>query len=361
MLYNTSMYKAIKTRLKLNDRQATLMAKHAGYARWVYNWALRLWSEAYKEGLKPSANKLKKLFTNHVKPQYQWMNELSSRVYQYAFINLGEAFSRFFQKLGNYPRFKRKGRNDSFSIDNTGRPIQLGGIRHKLPFIGWVGTYETLPNCSTKKVTISREADSWYLSFHVSFEPVVTAKKVDVVGVDLGVNTLATFSTGEVFPSLKPYAKAKQQLARVQRQLQRKQKNSKNREKARIKVARLHQRVANIRRDATHKLTTYLAKNHGKVAIENLNVSGMLANHRLASAIADQGFYEFRRQLEYKSAWYGSQLVVVDRFYPSSQICSNCDYQQKMPLEVRVYDCPSCGISIDRDLNASKNLENAVG
>ena len=164
------------------------MAKHAGFARWVYNWGLRLWSEGYKEGIKPSANTLKKLFTNHVKPQFSWMSELSSKVYQYAFIALGDAFKRFFTELGGYPNFKRKGFHDRFSIDNSGKPIKVGGLRHKLPFIGWVRTHEALPDCVTKKVTISKHAGDWYLSFHVEIPDIeFTPKAVDLVGVDLAM------------------------------------------------------------------------------------------------------------------------------------------------------------------------------
>jgi len=219
-------YRAIKTKLKLNDRQCTLMAQHAGFGRWVWNWALRLWDEARKAGLKPNAATLKKLFTNHIKPQYEWMNKLSSRVYQYAFQHLGEAFRRFFQGLSKYPKFKKKGLHDSFTLDATPRPIQLRGIKHKLPVIGWVRTYEVIPFCQTKKVTITREADGWYLSFHLEFEPKETSKKREVLGVDLGINNLATLSSGIVFPNLKPYRQALKTLARLQRSLSRKAKSS---------------------------------------------------------------------------------------------------------------------------------------
>jgi putative transposase len=364
-------YHAFKTKLKLNNRQATLIAQHAGFGRWVWNWGLRLWDEAYKAGLKPNAAKLKKLFTNHVKPQYKWMNNLSSRVYQYAFGHLGEAFNRFFKGLSKYPNFKKKGLHDSFTLDATPRPIKLGGIKHKLPVIGWVRTHEPIPECQTKKVTISREANGWYLSFYVEVEPEFTVKHREVVGIDLGVNTLATLSSGIVFPNLKPYARALKQLARLQRSLSRKVKGSQNSKKAINRLARQHQRVANIRKDALHKLTSYIAKNHSVVVIEDLNVAGMLKNHCLAQSIADVGLGEFRRQLEYKCKWYGAKLVIVDRFFPSSQLCSRCNqtledsltlrYQQKMPLHVRTMNCPKCGLSIDRDLNASINLENAVG
>ena len=355
------MYKAYRTKLKLNDKQRTLLARHAGYSRWVFNWGLALWNETYRDGLKPNANKLKKVFTNHGKPQYEWMGQLSSRVYQYAFINLGEAYNRFFKGLAARPRFKKKGIHDSFTIDNCGKAINLGGLTHKLPFIGWLRTHEALPQCVTKKVTISREASDWFISFAIEHSPEPTAKSVDTVGVDLGINALATLSTGVVFPSLNPYRQAKKQLARLQRQLCRKVKGSKNREKFKLKVAKLHQRVANIRRDYLHKITTFIAKNHGTVVIEDLNVSGMMKNHCLASAISDMGFYEFRRQLEYKCQWYGTSLKVVDRFFPSSQICSNCKHVQKMPLKERDYNCPKCGLAIDRDLNASINLEQAAG
>jgi putative transposase len=337
------------------------MAQHAGYARWVWNWALRLWQEAYQQGLKPNVNKLKTLFTNYIKPQYKWMSELSSRVYQYTFQHLGEAFKRFFKGLAKYPNFKKKGLHDSFTLDSTPRPIKLGGVRHKLPVIGWVSTYEVLLECHTKKVTISREGDGWYLSFHFEFKPEETPKTREIVGVDLGINSLATLSSGIVFPNLKPYCHALKRLARLQRSVNRKVKGSNNRKKAIYRLARQHQRVANIRKDALHKITTHLAKNHGTVVIEDLHVAGMLKNHRLAQSIADVAFGEFRRQLEYKCQWYGSILIVLDRFFPSSQLCSNCAHQQKMLLKVRTFDCPQCGLSLDRDLNASINLENAVG
>ncbi|NEP84252.1 MAG: IS200/IS605 family element transposase accessory protein TnpB [Okeania sp. SIO3B3] len=352
--------KSIRTKLKLNNKQKTLFAQHAGYSRWCYNWGLSLWNAAYKDGYKPNARKLREVFTNHTKPLYPWMKNLSSKVYQYAFINLGEAFKRFFQGLGKHPKFKKKGRSDSFTIDNCGKPIELNGWNHKLPFIGMVKTYEPI-EATTQKITISRQGGDWYLSLAFEFSATPTPKTTDVVGVDLGVKTLATLSTGEVFPSIKPYRKAQDKLAKLQRQLSRKVKHSNNWHKAVIKLAKQHRRVANIRKDALHKLTTYLAKNHGSVAIENLNVSGMMANHKLAKSIADQGFYEFRRQLEYKCRWYGSELVVVDRFFPSSKTCSYCGHVQDMPLSLRTYECQSCGISIDRDLNASINLRNAVG
>jgi putative transposase len=355
------LYKAFRTKLKLNDRQATLMAKHAGYARFVFNWGLHLWRSAYEEGLKPNINSIKKVFTNYVKPQYPWMSELSSRVYQYAFINLGDAFKRFFKGISSYPKFKKKGHHDSFTIDNCGKPIKLSGTRHKLPFVGWVSTFEALPESWVKKVTITRQAGDWYMSFFVEIPQEITPKCRERIGVDLGINNLATCSDGTKFSNPKAYKAARKKLARLQRHLSRKVKGSKNRAKCLLKVQKLHQRVANIRRDTLHKITTFLAKNHSQVVIEDLNVSGMLKNHCLAGSIADASFYEFRRQLSYKAERYGSKLIIADRFYPSSQLCSNCGHRQKMPLSQRTFECPNCGLVIDRDWNASIILEKSPG
>lgn len=348
---------SLTTKLKLNNRQKTLMATHAGFSRWVYNWGLAMWTDAYNQGLKPNTKTLKRLFTNHVKPDYPWMKELSSKVYQYAFINLGEAFKRFFTGLSKYPKFKCKGKNDRFTIDNSGKPIRLGGLIHKLPFIKWVRTFEPLPDCLTKKVTIYKKAGDWYISFSVekAFEP--TPKSRERVGVDFGVKTLALLSSGIEFKGLKPYRNAQQKLARVQRKLAQKVKGSKNWEKFKRSVQKLHHRVANLRKDYLHKMTTYIAKNHSVVVIEDLNISGMMANHKLAASIGDLGLHEARRQLQYKCERYGTKLVIADRFFPSSQLCSNCGNKQAMSLSERVYNCKNCGTQIDRDWNASLNLE----
>ncbi|MGB3514755.1 MAG: transposase [Microcoleaceae cyanobacterium] len=370
------MHKSIRKKLKLNNKQKTLFAQHAGYSRWCYNWGLSLWNAAYKDGYKPNGRRLREVFTNHTKPLYPWMKNLSSKVYQYAFINLGEAFKRFFQGLGKYPRFKKKGRSDSFTIDNCGKPIELNGWNHKLPFLGLIKTYEPI-EVTTQKITISRQVGDWYISCNYEFTPTPNPKTTDVVGVDLGVKTLASLSDGKVFKSVKPLQRFEAKLSRQQYINRNKIIGSANWKKAQLKLARLHRKVANIRKDAIHKLTTTIAKNHGSVVIEDLNVSGMLQkrcdpattsvareraprHHKLAKSIADQGFYEFRRQLKYKTQWYGSELVVVDRFFPSTKTCSNCSHVQEMPLNLRTYECGSCGISIDRDLNASINLRKRV-
>ncbi|NEP84421.1 MAG: transposase, partial [Okeania sp. SIO3B3] len=257
------------------------MAQHAGYSRWCYNWGLSLWNAAYTDGYKPNPRKLREVFTNHTKPLYPWMKNLSSKVYQYAFRNLGEAFKRFFQGLSKRPRFKKKGKHDSFAIDNCGKPIELNGWCHKLPFIGWVKTYEPI-EATTQKITISRQAGYWYLSCSYELTPASTPKTTEVVGVDLGVKTLATISTGVVFEGAKSYKKFENKLSNLQYLNRNKNIGSANWKKAQLKIAKLHRKIANIRKNALHELTTYLAKNHSIVSIEDLNVRGMLANHKLA-------------------------------------------------------------------------------
>jgi putative transposase len=232
----------------------------------------------------------------------------------------------------------------------------------KVPVIGWLKTYERLPiDQKPKSFTISRTADRWFISWKIEIEPTSESKPVAVVGVDLGVKVLATLSTGEVFEGAKSYRKFEKKLSRLQWINRHKIKGSNNWKKAQIQIARLHRKIANIRSYTLHKLTSYLAKNHSRIGIEDLNVSGLLANHKLAKAIADMGFYEFRRQLEYKCELYGSKLVVVDRWFPSSKTCSNCGAKKEaLSLSERVFRCDGCGLEIDRDLNASLNLEKAV-
>ena len=356
------MLTSLKTKLKLTDAQAVLMAKHAGIARFTFNWGLGIWIALYSEGLKPNALVLKKFSNNHVKPVYPWIKEkgICQKVTQYAFDHLGTAFLNFFSGRTSYPKFKKKGRHDSFTIDASGRPIPVGGTRLKLPTIGWVSTYEGLPHVTTKAFTISQEAGSWSIGFSYEIEPEVTPKSRDFVGVDLGVKQLAVLSSGVVMANPKALRKAHQQLARMQRQLRRSHPGSKRYHRQKLRLASAHQRVKNIRRDATHKATTYICKNRAVVAIEDLNVSGMMANHKLARAVADANFYEFRRQIEYKARRYGSSVVIVERWYPSTKLCSGCGEQQPMSLSDRVYECSACGLRADRDFNASMNLENSA-
>ncbi len=231
----------------------------------------------------------------------------------------------------------------------------------QVPRIGKLKTYERLPSVDKiKSVTISRQADRWFISFKIETQ-IQNNNHTTVVGVDLGVKALATLSTGEVIEGAKSYRTNKAKLSRLQWLNRNKIIGSKNWRKAWVKIARLHRKIANIRAYSIHKLTSLLAKNHGTIVIEDLNVSGMMKNHKLASAISDMGFYEVRRQLEYKSKLYGSKLVVVDRWFPSSKTCSNCGHKKEILfLSERVFSCENCNFTAYRDLNAAINLSMAV-
>ncbi|NEN89286.1 MAG: IS200/IS605 family element transposase accessory protein TnpB [Okeania sp. SIO3H1] len=361
------MLLGFKTELHPNKQQKTLLAKHAGVARHAWNWGLWLTRNILTHNSNNPDSKLKfptsidlhKLLVAMVKPNNHWYYEVSKTAPQYALRYLSNAWKRCFTKVSGQPKFKKKGRNDSFTLDGS---ISVGFNRIKLPRIGWIQTFEILPdNVNPKSVTISRKADRWFISFKIETETQITDKSVDVVGVDLGIKSLATLSTGEVFVGAKSYRKLEAKLSRLQYLNRHKVKFSNNWKKAQLKIARLHNRIANIRKDTLHKLTTYLAKNHSQIVIEDLNVSGMMSNQKLAKAVADMGFYEFRRQLEYKCELYGSELIIVDRWFPSSKTCSRCGtVKESLFLSERVFNCEHCNFSCDRDLNAALNLAMAV-
>lgn len=351
------MMKSIKVRLELNNKQTTLANKHAGSARYAYNWGKAVCDKAISNREKrPSGYDLEKKFVAEEKGTNEWLYEVSKYSTQRALRNIDEAYKRKKKVGAGHPKFKKKGVKDSFYL---GKPINIEGNKIKVPKFGWIKCSEVLPQCDVKSVVISKTAGQWFISFNIPNNSSITDKCFNAVGVDLGIKTLATLSDGKIFEAIKTYRNNKHKLKLLQRKLSKKQKGSKNREKARKNVARLHYKIANIRKDSTHKLTTYLAKNHGEICIEDLDVKGMTKNHKLASAILDGGFFEFRRQLEYKCQWYGSTLTIVDRFYPSSKTCSACgNIKQSLKLSDRTYECGVCGFAIDRDLNAAINLKN---
>jgi len=363
------MLLGFKTELKPNNVQRTLLAKHCGVARHAWNIGLSAVKGVLEHNRQNPENKLKlpssidlhKWLVASIKPDFTWYYEVSKCSPQQALRNLSTALSDFFKgkkirgKRVGFPSYKKKGKHDSFYLEGS---LECNHNAIKLPRIGWVRTYERLPHgFKPKNVVVTRQASGWFCTWKIETEPQQTIKTIETVGVDLGVNALATLSTGEVFLGAKSYKNNEKKLARLQWLNRHKQKGSKNYKKAQCQIARLHKRIADIRLDTLHKLTTYLAKNHGTVVIEDLCVSGMLANHKLASSISDMSFYELRRQLEYKCSLSGSNLVVVDRFYPSSKTCSNCGFlKEKLTLSERIFNCSECGLTIDRDLNASRNL-----
>ncbi len=353
--------------LDLNNVQATYMSQAAGTARFAYNWALSEWKkqyEAWKQDntlSKPSQEALRRQLNSIKRKQFPWMLEVTKNAPQMAIIQLGQAFKNFFAGRSRYPKFRKKGRDDRFTLTND--LISIDGCRIRIPRLGWVRMRESLRFAGKiMSATISRVANRWFVSITVDTEDnshLPKAENQGAAGVDLGVSALATLSTGEVIDGPKPHKALLLRLKRLSRSLSRKQKGSANRVKAKIKLAKLHARIAAIRTDALHKLTTDLTRRFHSIGIENLNVSGMMKNRHLSRAIADMSFYEFRRQLQYKTAMRGGKVVVADRFYPSSKTCSVCGYKlESLPLSVRKWKCPGCGTDHNRDLNAAINLKN---
>ncbi|GAX38649.1 RNA-guided endonuclease InsQ/TnpB family protein [Nodularia sp. NIES-3585] len=357
------MLLGFKTQLKVSKQQRLLLTQHAGVARHAWNQGLGLCQQVLihnklnpEDKIKfPTAIDLHKWLVAAVKSTHPWYYEVSKCAPQYALRYLSDAFKSFFKKVKGFPNFKKKGRHDSFTLDGA---IHIDHKKVRVPIIGWLKTYELLAfGYKPKSVTISKQADRWFISWKIAVETSQTLKKQEFVGVDLGINHLATLSTTEIFDGAKSYTKYEHKLARMQYLHRHKQVGSHNHRKASFQIARLHQKIANIRKDTLHKITTYISKNHAVIGIEDLNVSGMLTNGKLSKAIADMGFYEFRRQLEYKTQLYGSKLVIVDRFYPSSKTCSHCgEKKSSLSLSQRVFTCEICGFECDRDLNAAHNL-----
>ena len=353
-----------KIRLVPTNSQEDYFRRACGVARFTYNWALDEWKKQYDAGKKPNALALKKQF-NAIKPHaFPWIYEVTKYASQQPFFFLQNAFQRFFKKQARYPQFKRKGVHDSFYVGND--QLKVEGDRIRLPKLGWVRMREVLRfGGKILAATVSRIANQWYVSLHVELaQPPKPCETQASVGVDLGINTLATLFDGHATQKIegaKPLRKALKRLKRMQRRLSRKVKGANNRHKQRMRVARLHARIRFVRQDALHKLTTKLAQNYACIVLEDLNVKGMMANHRLARHIADMGFYEFRRQLEYKAKLYGSHIEVADRWFPSSKRCSCCgEINHDLTLKDRLFHCGSCDLSMDRDENAARNLLNTV-
>ena len=370
------MILAHRIRLVPTPEQDSYFRRACGIARFAYNWALAQWKQQYEAGEKPSEAALRKSLNALKDEQFPWMREVTKNAPQQAIKNLGRAYANFFEDLAKYrrgempwkrvraPKFKKKGNNDRFRADNgpdKKHPdaVCVDGKRVRLPIVGWVRMREEVRFAGRiLSVAISRQADAWYASFSidVEYEPDVRIDDTKI-GVDLGITALATLSDrSPKIPAPKPLRRYLQKLKRLSRAFARKQRGSNNRTKAKTKLARLHRRIAAIRADVLHKLTTDLTR-YATIVIEDLNVTGMLANRRLSRAIADLGFFEFRRQLKYKAAMARSTVVVADRWFASSKRCSSCgEKNESLTLAERTWTCASCGAFHDRDVNAACNL-----
>ena len=346
------------------------MRMHCGASRYAYNFALEKKKDAFDKKERIPNNielhrEINKLKGTDVLP---WGYEVSKAAFQEGLRDCDKAFSNFFTRCKKkvkgkkgFPKFKSK-RNDKQSFKLTGTIKLLDGGYIQLPRVGKLKLTEKdyIPsNVRILSVTISKHAGKWFVSVQVEepdSEPVEALN--DVVGVDLGIKALATCSNGTTFENPKALRKNLKKLKRKQRQLSRKVKKSKNYEKAKKKLAKLHYRISCIRKDTLHKVTTKIISENQVIVLEDLKVSNMMKNHKLAQAIADVGLFEFRRQIEYKAKWNKRKVVFVDTFFPSSKQCSCCkNVKPDLTLKDRVYKCDACGLEIDRDLNASLNLK----
>ena len=368
--------KSIKIRLLPTEEQEVLMLKSIGCSRFAYNWALNKCNEKYKNNEKYSIGNIRKEFTQLKKDkEFKWLNEVSSKVTQESIRNLDKAFKSFFNKQSKYPKFKTKRKSkQSFYVrcdslyftDDMCNIEKIGKVRFKT-------NYSIPKNCKYSNPYCSYNGRCWVLTFSVEVEENQTALNEDLsIGIDLGVKDLATCSNGDVFKNInktKRIKNLKSKLKHLQRSISRKYEDNKqgskfvktnNIIKLEKQVKQIYRKLSNIRNNYIHQTTNKIIKHYPyRIVVEDLNVIGMMKNKHLSKAIAEQGFYEFMRQIKYKCEFNGIEFIQVDRFYPSSKTCSCCGFIKKdLKLNDRNYKCDKCGLEIDRDYNASINLSN---
>ncbi len=370
------LIRAYRTELApADDSQVSLLYRNAGAARFAYNWGLE-WKMNVMEHNQlphpriklPTAIDLHRELNALKRRRFPWMYELSKCAPQEALRDLDCAFTNFFEGRSGFPRFKSRKRGGVGSFTLTGA-ISILPDKIRLPRLGWVRLKERgyLPShAHINSVTVSERGGRWFVSVNVVEDVVVleepAAVKGPVAGVDRGITSLIVVSDGRSIENPRALARRERKLKHLQRAVSRKKRGSENRRKAVDALRRLHYRIANVRRDTLSKATTTLAKTKSVIVVEDLRVRNMMANHRLAKSIQDAAMAEVARQLGYKTRWYGSRLIVADGWYPSTKRCSGCGrVKEKMPLDERVYRCDACGLVIDRDLNAARNLEQWPG
>jgi putative transposase len=356
------MKRAYRYRFYPTDEQKNILAQTFGCTRFVYNWALRKKTDAYyKDGVRLYYKDLSGMLTEIKKqPEFTWLNDVSSVPLQQSLRHLDKAFINFFEGRGEYPKFKKKRNQQSATYANTAFSYRNGHVtlaKMTEPLnIVWS---RPLPKGATpSSVTITKDcASRYFISILVEEEIEQLPPVEQTVGADLGLKSFVVLSTGETVGNPQFFSKDEKKLARAQRHHARKKKGSKNSDKARLKVARIHARIADRRSDFLHKLSTRLIRENQTICVESLAVKNMVKNHCLAKAISDVGWAEFAQQLEYKAQWYGRTLVKIDRWYPSSKRCFDCGHiLNSLTLDIRHWTCPECGGKHDRDINAAKNI-----
>lgn len=368
--------KSYRYELKPNNKQRGLFIKSCGVARFAYNWGLAKRKELYytkqgKERFTTAITQHKEL--NAIKKEtLSWMYEVSKYIPQESLKDLEQGYNLFYKlhkgdKHMKLPKFKKKGVHDSFRIINNfdlhWRTIEAINKSIKLPKMGWIRTKENTNKLQGRilNATITREANKWFCSLNVEIEKRKPKQIIgDIIGIDLGIKCFATISNGKGITNIqspKPLRKYAKRQKLLNRRHDKKKKGSNNRAKARIRLARLHLRIKNTRKDFLAKLSSELAKTKSVICIEDLNIQGLLNNHSVARAISDEGWGTFRRMLKYKTEWYGSKLVVIPRFEPSSKRCNHCGAINKnLTLSDRTWVCSNCGAINERDPNASHNI-----
>ena len=358
------MIKAYKYRLNPNEEQRIFFEKSFGCARYVYNWGLNLRNEAYqKDGTRIGWVEICKRLTILKKQEdTSWLCEVSIQSLQSSIRNMDAAYTKFFREKKGFPKFKSKRGKQSFQfVDQVG--IDFANHKVRLPKIGWVNFYnnrEFIGKIGT--VTISKSTTGKYYMSIVVEDGLDLPAKAPInhetsVGIDVGIKDFAVLSNGQVFENPKYLEKAEKRLKVLQRRLAKKQKGSKRREKARLAVAKAHEKVKNCRTDYIHKVTSKIIRENQTVIIEDLNVGGMMKNHNLAKHIVSVSWYEFFRQLQYKAEWNGVNLIRIGRFEPSSKMCLCGAINKDLKLSQREWDCSNCGRHNDRDLLAAINIK----
>ena len=356
-------YKTHKIALNPNNIQMRWFAQQCGYARFAYNQALADFKVGLHQNNFQSWQTLNVNF-NKTKKRYEWTSSQDQRAALYAIKHLEQGIANWVSKRTKFPKFKKRGIRDAFTTDE--QSVRVDNKRIKLPKIGWIKMFESLRFVGKIiKVTISRVAHRWFVSITVETEDteIVDNSTHPVIGIDVGINALATCSDGSKYDNPRPLKRYERKLAREQRKLSKRKSKSKNWFKQLHKVQRLHYRIACIREDNYHKVSTDIVNRTSAIGIETLKITNLLKNKKLAKALSDTGIGNFLTILKTKAEARGIPIVEADPFYASSKLCSSCGHKKKdLQLKDRTYHCSQCGISIDRDINAAINLRNvAVG